>query len=174
MLPQPILQVPVATEDERGMLGIAIAKHDNGTTYVFLYYTESGGGNTGDDAPAAGNIPPAGNRLYRYDLDENSGELTNPQLLLNLPASPPPGRENIEKQHMGGKVVIGPDNNVYVGIGDVAGHRTQSENNPNGPAPDGTSGILRITQDGQIVNNALKLYKHYNRSWLSYIYYLDS
>jgi glucose/arabinose dehydrogenase len=54
---------------------------------------------------------------------------------------------------MGGKVLIGPDNNVYVGIGDVVGHNGQSENNPNGAAPDGTGGILRITQDGQIVDN---------------------
>src|ERR687885_122461 len=54
---------------------------------------------------------------------------------------------------MGGKVLIGPDNDVYVGIGDVAGHRTQSENNPKGAAPDGTGGILRITPDGQIVDN---------------------
>ena len=45
MLPQPLLQVPVATESERGMLGIAVAKHKNGPAYVFLYYTESGGGN---------------------------------------------------------------------------------------------------------------------------------
>ena len=44
MLPQPLLQVPVATESERGMLGIAVAKHKNGPAYVFLYYTESGGG----------------------------------------------------------------------------------------------------------------------------------
>jgi aldose sugar dehydrogenase len=54
---------------------------------------------------------------------------------------------------MGGKVLIGPDNNVYVGIGDVIGHSSQAENNPNGAAPDGTGGILRITQDGQIVDN---------------------
>jgi aldose sugar dehydrogenase len=49
--------------------------------------------------------------------------------------------------------LIGPDNNVYLGIGDVGGHRGQAENNPNGTAPDGTGGILRITQDGQIANN---------------------
>jgi aldose sugar dehydrogenase len=39
-----------------------------------------------------------------------------------------------------------------VGIGDVGGHKGQSENNPNGTAPDGTGGILRVTQDGQIVD----------------------
>ena len=50
VLPQPLLQIPVATESERGLLGIDVAKHSNGPTYVFLYYTESGGGKTGDDA----------------------------------------------------------------------------------------------------------------------------
>ena len=47
------------------------------------------------------------------------------------------------------KSLIGPDHNVYVGIGDVLGHRTQSENNATGPPADGTGGILRVTQDGK-------------------------
>jgi glucose/arabinose dehydrogenase len=120
---------------------------DNATT------TTANAGTRGLDT-----VPPAGNRLYRYDLDlnnnnSNNSKLTNPLLLLNLPASPPPQRAGTEKNHNGGKVLIGPDNNVYLGIGDVGGHRGQSENNPNGIAPDGTSGILRVTQDGQIVDN---------------------
>jgi glucose/arabinose dehydrogenase len=174
MLPEPLLDVNVANEAERGLLGIAIAKDDNNTNtenkddngntrHVFLYYTESGGGKDGDDTPnnatntSTSGIAPAGNRLYRYDLDlnnNNNNKLTNPKLLLNLPASPPPGREGTEKNHNGGKVLIGPDNNVYVGIGDVGGHRGQAENNLNGIAPDGTGGILRVTQDGQIVANS--------------------
>jgi glucose/arabinose dehydrogenase len=44
-----------------------------------------------------------------------------------------------------------PDNNVYVIIGDVDGHQTQAQNIESGEEPDGTSGILRITQDGQPV-----------------------
>jgi glucose/arabinose dehydrogenase len=165
LLSEPVLDVNVANVAERGLLGIAIANpnsaaengdDDNkGARHVFLYYTESGGGRDGDDASSG--VEPAGNHLYRYDVEEdgngNNIRLTHPLLLLNLPSSPPAGRENIERQHMGGKVLIGPDNNVYVGIGDVAGHRTQSENNPNSAAPDGTGGILRVTQDGQIVDN---------------------
>src|SRR5919198_4848801 len=130
MLPEPLLDVNVANQAERGMLGIAVAKSSNSssnteggnengdtntnTRHVFVYYTESGGGKDGDDAPTAGNIPPAGNRLYRYDLDENNNKLTNPLLLLNLPGSPPAvgQRPLVEKNHNGGKVVIGPDNNV--------------------------------------------------------------
>jgi aldose sugar dehydrogenase len=161
ILPQPLLDVNVANEAERGLLGIAIANDNGNSRHVFLYYTESGGGKDGDDAPnnvmntTTLGIAPAGNRLYRYDLmaSKNYIKLTNPKLLLNLPASPPPGREGTEKNHNGGKVLIGPDNNVYVGIGDVAGHRGQAENNPNGIAPDGTGGILRITQDGQVAGN---------------------
>jgi aldose sugar dehydrogenase len=181
MLPEPVLDVSVANVAERGLLGIAMANNDNGGTesgnvrHVFLYYTESGGGKDGDDEPSRtatattpdnsartntgsrglDTVPPAGNRLYRYDLDEsgNNIKLTNPLLLLNLPATPPPGREGTEKNHNAGKVLIGPDNNVYVGVGDVAGHKGQAENNPNGIPPDGTGGILRITQDGQIANN---------------------
>ncbi|MBV9178363.1 MAG: PQQ-dependent sugar dehydrogenase, partial [Nitrososphaeraceae archaeon] len=140
MLPQPLLQVPVATQSERGMLGIAVAVHKNGPTYVFLYNTESGGGKTGDDFTSG--IDPAGNHLYRYELV--NGQLVNPKLLLSLPATPGPN-------HDGGKVVIGPDNNVYVIIGDLRSRRTQAQNIVNGPPADGSGGIIRITQDGQAV-----------------------
>jgi glucose/arabinose dehydrogenase len=137
---QPLLQVPVATEGERGMLGIAVAKHKYGPTYVFLYFTESGGGKTGDDVTDG--IQPTANVLYRYELV--NGQLVNPKLLLILPATPGP-------YHDGGKVLIGPDNNVYVVIGDLRSHRTQAQNIVDGPSVDGTSGILRVTQDGQAV-----------------------
>ena len=52
-------------------------------------------------------------------------------------------------EHNGGKIRIGPDNNVYFIIGEVGGHRTQAQNNENGPEPNGLGGVLRITQDGQ-------------------------
>ena len=135
MLPQPILQVPVSTTSERGMLGIAIAKHTNGPTYVFLYYTKLGSGTQS-----------LANVLYRYELVNNQ-QLSNPKLLLNLPAIP-------GSAHNGGKVVIGPDNNVYVVIGDLKAHRTQAQNVANGPPADSTGGILRVTTDGQPIPNS--------------------
>ena len=63
MMKEPLLDVNVAVNDERGMLGIAVAKHKNGPTYVFLYFTETA--KDGDDATEGKN--PLGNRLYRYD-----------------------------------------------------------------------------------------------------------
>jgi aldose sugar dehydrogenase len=139
---QPLLQVPVATKNERGMLGIAIAKHKNGPTYVFLYFTESGGGKIGDDV--TNGVQPAANVLYRYEL--LNGQLVNPKLLLSLPAAP-------SSNHNGGKVLVGPDNNVYVVIGDLKSHRTQAQNVVDGPQVDGTGGILVVGQDSQPVTN---------------------
>jgi len=138
MMKDPLLDVNVAINDERGMLGIAIAKHKNGPTYVFLYFTET----TKDGDDASGGKNPLGNRLYRYELQNN--KLVNAKLLLDLPAIPGP-------HHNAGNVLIGPDENIYVAIGDLEDHRTQSQNIQNGSAPDGTSGILRLSQDGKVI-----------------------
>ena len=156
-LKQPLLNVSVATYGHRGMLGIAIGphpfpaahrnpnSHHNKTTttiaYVFLYYTQAQI-HTSDDVTEG--KQPLGNRLYRYELIGN--KLVNPRLLLDLPATPGAIGD-------GGKVIIGPDKNVYVTIGDVGinGHNTKAQNIQNGSEPDGTSGILRVNQDGQPV-----------------------
>src|SRR5919206_4468725 len=132
--PQPVLDVSVASQSERGMLGIAVAKpSDNNNlspTYVFVSYTETKV--EGSDICPNLNycVPghdPIGNRLYRYEFDSNTGKLVNPMLLLDLPAVPGP-------PHNGGKIIIGPDKNVYIGIGDVGKHRSESENSVRSPA----------------------------------------
>jgi aldose sugar dehydrogenase len=136
--PEPLLDVAVANDGERGMLGAAVSRENETTTYVFLYFTESGGGVDGDDMQG---VLPAGNRLYRYELQGD--QLVNPKILLDLPAVPGP-------RYNGGPVVIAPDNNVYVIIGDVGGHATRVQNFENGSAADGTSGILRIGKNGEV------------------------
>jgi aldose sugar dehydrogenase len=147
LLGQPLLDVNVATSVERGMCGIVISKHDS-KTYVFLYYTEISG-NDGEDRQGK---EPMGNRLYRYELVDN--KLINPTLLLDLPATPGP-------RHNGGAIIIGPDNNLYVPIGDVDGSfrgpssQTITQNYQSGKDADGRSGILRITQDGQPVGEGI-------------------
>jgi glucose/arabinose dehydrogenase len=142
MLPTPVLTVDVATEVERCMCGIAVSKSDSGTVYVFLYFTEAEDGS----GSSSSSSEPIGNRLYRYEWVND--QLVNPILLLDLPATPGP-------RHNGGVVRIGPDNNVYLVIGDVDGHQTQAQNQQSGgEEPDGTSGILRITQDGKPVGSS--------------------
>ena len=139
LLPTPVLTVDVATEVERCMCGIAVSKSDSGTVYVFLYFTEA-------DRSGGISSESIGNRLYRYEWVND--QLVSPILLLDLPATPGP-------RHNGGVVRIGPDNNVYVIIGDVDGHETLAQNQESGEEADGTSGILRITQDGKPVGSSI-------------------
>jgi aldose sugar dehydrogenase len=131
--PQPVLQVSVNTESERGLLGIATmpgggsqggssSGGGKNTTTVFLYYTEA---------------DPLRNRVYKYQW--NGQSLVNPTLILDLPAEPGPN-------HDGGKLAIGPDNYLYAIIGDL-NHDGQLQNFADGPAPDDTSGIFRINRD---------------------------
>ena len=121
---QPILQVPVNTENERGLLGVAFSNSSNGNqgttdTDVFLYHTE------GD---------PLRNRIYKYQW--NGETLINPSLILDLPAEPGPN-------HDGGKIIIGPDGYLYAVLGDL-NHDGQLQNFPDGLPPDDTGSIFRI------------------------------
>jgi len=131
--PEPLLKVNIASQVERGMLGIAVSKKDNSSTYFFLYFTEV------VNSTKNNNKGELSNRVYRYELVDN--KLVNPKLLLDLPATPGP-------RHNGGAIIIGNDGNLYVPIGDVDGHATEVQNIADGGPPDGTGGILRITQDG--------------------------
>ncbi len=142
----PLLDVPVANGIERGLLGIAVSKQADGKMFVFLSYTESGNDEDGSDVD--GQVDPSGNRLYRYEYVD--GQLINPLLLLDLTATP----INFRGEHNGGKILIGPDNNVYFMVGEVGGHRTQAQNIMDGPGPNGLGGVLRITQDGGIVDSS--------------------
>ena len=135
MLAEPLLRVNVSSEVERGMLGIATSQdNQTGKSNVFLYYTESEGGE------------PVASRLYRYELTNE--KLVNPVLLLDLPAVPGP-------RHNAGNIMIGPDNNLYVSVGDLDGHITSAQNIKGAIGLDGSSAILKITQDGQAVGQGM-------------------
>jgi aldose sugar dehydrogenase len=142
MLAEPLLDVPVATLLERGMLGMAIAKDENGPTYVFLYYTLA----AEDREDVERGKTPLGNRLVRYELV--NGTLEEPGFLFSIAATP-------RASHNSGEVIVGPDGNIYFVVGDIGGHGGRAQNVHNGSAPEGTSSIFRITQDGQSAGNIL-------------------
>ena len=78
-------------------------------------------------------------------------KLVNPTSYL-IPVTPWP-------RHLGGSIVIGPDNNLYISVGGVdESHKawefeTETQNFPDGAKPDGRGGILRITLDGEPVSS---------------------
>ena len=133
--PQPILQVPVLNNSERGLLGVAIANTttDSSTKTVFLYYTEP----VGDQAR---------NRIYRYEWN-GVNNLTGGRLILDLPGEPGPN-------HNGGKMQIGPDGMLYTVKGDL-NRDGMLQNVGDGPPPDDTSVILRVDYNGNGVGNVL-------------------
>lgn len=147
ILEKPLLDVDVANSVERGMCGIAVF-NTSSKTYVFLYFTEING-KDGDDRKGK---EPEGNRLYRYELVDD--RLVDPVLLLDLPAIPGP-------RHNGGAIEIGPDQNIYIPVGDIDSSfntfytATQTQNFADGIAADGRSGILRVTQDGKPVGEGI-------------------
>ena len=163
ILNEPVLDVNVASQSERGLLGIAIlntkgltnpdtttneeAQEENNLNNeikVFLFFTET------EDVDN-GNI--LGNRLYKYDFID--GKLVNPALLLDLPFLPGPS-------HNGGVLDIGPDNNLYLIVGDInregnPEYLTLAQNIEDSKMPDGRGGVLRITIDGETVNDGFTL-----------------
>jgi glucose/arabinose dehydrogenase len=114
-----------------------------------LFFTEAGE-SKGDTSGS--------NRVYKYQLVENNTKLANPTLLLDLPAMP-------DDSHVGGALQVGPDNNLYLTIGDQRptafdrtddpDSQTKAQNYVDGKEPDGRSGILRITQAGGVVGEGI-------------------
>ena len=138
---KPVLQIPVDTKSERGLLGIAVMNNtntniasnniNNNNKIVFLYYTESNG-------------EELRNKIYKYDWNGETKILSNPTLILDLPALPGPN-------HDGGKLLIGPDQYLYAIIGDL-NHRGKLQNLIGGTNPDDTSAIFRVNpSDGSAV-----------------------
>src|SRR5687768_8881971 len=129
----PVLEVDVNSNNERGLLGIAIMNNDT----VFLYYTES----SSSSSSSSEDNELLRNRVYKYQWNDEEKILVNPTLILDLPALPGPN-------HDGGKLIIGPDNFLYAVIGDL-NHMGKLQNVVNGPDPDDTGVIFRVNpEDG--------------------------
>lgn len=122
-----VLSAKVDPKAERGLLGIDVlqmgAKNDD---YVFIYLTER----TNEEYGVR-------NRVYRYNW--NGTNLSHPVTLLDLPGEPGP-------YHNGGKIKIGPDNQLYVVIGDLTNPSTILQNHvlDSDSGPNNTSVIMRI------------------------------
>ena len=176
ILPEPVLDVNVASQSERGLLGIAIMRpndlpnsfasnitdekspNNNESNFVntkkvkvFLYYTETKDIDNGEIL---------GNRLYQYDFIDD--KLVSPKQLLDLPFLP-------GQSHNGGVLEIGPDNNLYIIVGDInyegiPEYVTLAQNIEDSILPDGREGVLRITPEGETVNDKFTLGKEGNLS----------
>jgi aldose sugar dehydrogenase len=158
---QPVLKVKVNSENELGLLGIAILKDID---YRQIYYQDdvtnkkvanAVNNNTAGKTRETNNATTYAflyftelknktnsssedmlrNSIYRYEW--NGKSLVNPALIFTLPAKP-------GLYHDGGKLVIGPDNSLYAVIGDLNSIYGTAQNHDSRRESNGTSGILRI------------------------------
>lgn len=158
IIEKPLLQIEVSKKDERGLLGVAISERKTSdpasdtlvndidiTHNVFLYTVQCEGKGTSQNCE---------NRIYRYELDNRNNLLINPKMLLAIPSFP-------EASHVGGIVKVGPDGNLYLTVGNfqrtvpLTVYESKSQNYEAGHDFDGRGGILRITQDGEPVNEGI-------------------
>jgi aldose sugar dehydrogenase len=167
----PVLELDVDSEGERGLLGIAVAnasenegnKGQDNPRYVFLYYTEKVQRTNDHCTEECERNEILVNRLYRYEFVDD--RLTNARMLVEIPVGS--GESLSEdgasyRQHFGGAITIGPDNNIYLVTGDGGiCHRScqkavdsgflnaQTANKRDGDQAVGRGGILYLTQDGE-------------------------
>ncbi len=92
----PILDLNISNARDSGLIGITSTAVGN-KTYVFLFIHFMDG---------------LGNRVYRYEWNASGLDLDSPIRILDLPSAPSPIND-------GGKVIIGPDGQLYTVIGDL-------------------------------------------------------
>jgi glucose/arabinose dehydrogenase len=147
-----VLDLPVNFGSERGLLGIALHPSFPDTNLVYLYWTES---TTGADTEVLSETPFLGNRVDRFTWD-GSGlvfdrNLIRIRAIQQDGAAEPPGQGDegqIERgNHDAGVIAFGPDEKLYVLIGDV-GRRGQLQNLPSGPTLTGLGPTVPDDQFG--------------------------
>ncbi|MGH3012215.1 MAG: PQQ-dependent sugar dehydrogenase [Gaiellaceae bacterium] len=132
--PDPVLDLAVNFQSERGLLGMALDRRFHVNGYVYLYWTES---STGADTNVNAEVPLLGNRVDRFVW--NGSTLTFDQNVIMLRAAQPavpavPGpAQNAAGNHDGGVLRVGRDGKLYIFIGDT-GRRGWTQNLRCGPA----------------------------------------
>lgn len=130
LLPDPMVDVPVVFNAERGLLGIALHPNFDQNGWLYLYYTRSSEGDTRTGSAAVDN------RVVRFTVNGNVA-VGDETLIISLPVRP-------GGNHNGGNIHFGPDGKLYITIGDVV-------DSSNSQKIDSLAGrILRLNDDGSI------------------------
>src|SRR5437667_2689773 len=124
LLATPFVTLSVDSVGERGLLGVAFDPHFTLNHYIYLYYTVPG--------------TPAHNRVIRFTANGDVVVPGSGRVILELNSL------STATNHNGGALHFGPEDNLYVAVGDNAkGSNSQNLSNLFGK-------ILRIASDGTI------------------------
>ena len=127
LLPTPFLTVPVDSQGERGLLGVAFDPNFVSNQLVYVYYTAT--------------TPTIHNRISRFTASGDVALTGSETIILELP------NLSAATNHNGGAIHFGPDGLLYAAVGDNAnGANAQSLGTRLGK-------LLRITSTGAIPAN---------------------
>ncbi|HWP31175.1 MAG TPA: PQQ-dependent sugar dehydrogenase, partial [Fimbriimonadales bacterium] len=133
-----VLDLPVENDGESGLLGIELDPNFTTNGRVYVYYSH---------APQDGG-PFDGNRLEKFIW--NGTTLVFEKLLWEVPFD---NTQNNGPGHQGGEVHIGPDEKLYLSIGDMTRGGLSNgriEQNTSTTAVAGAGAIYRLNLDGTI------------------------
>ncbi len=128
-----VLDLPVNSFSERGLLGIALDPNFTSNRGVYLYWTQS---SVGVDTTDGAAVPLLGNRVDRFVW--NGSTLTLDRNLIQLRAFQADAGQPLRGNQNGGVLRFGPDGKLYIVVGDE-GRRGQTQNLANGPLGPGIS-----------------------------------
>jgi aldose sugar dehydrogenase len=123
-----VLDLPVNSASERGLLGIALHPRFKRNHWVYLFWSES---RTGADSSTLDGVRLMGNRIDRFEWTGDGLEFDRSILqfrAFQADATNPVLRAN----HNGGVLRFGPDGKLYAIVGDT-GRRGQLQNLAAGP-----------------------------------------
>jgi glucose/arabinose dehydrogenase len=130
LLESPVLNLPVDSRGERGLLGVAVDPAFARTGHIFVYFTSRGSGRV-----------PIHNRVVRFTMSRDRVVAGSGRLILRL--------DNLSRatNHNGGAIHFGRDGRLYIAVGDNAnGANAQSFRTLKGK-------MLRINKNGTIPRN---------------------
>ncbi len=153
-----MLDLPVNSASERGLLSIALHPDFRHNGWVYLFWSES---KSGADSAALDDVPTRGNRVDRFTW--NGSTLAFDRTLRRFRSFQADEGQPLRGNHNGGVMRFGPDRKLYVIVGDT-GRRGQMQNLVDGPFGEGidddqfggpdpdnnhlTGVILRLNDDG--------------------------
>jgi glucose/arabinose dehydrogenase len=154
-LPNTVLDLPVNSASERGMLGIALHPDFAENGFVYLFWTES---SMGVDTTNIDSTPVLGNRVDRYVW--NGSSLAFDRNLIHLRAFQQDPGQSSRGNHNGGVLRFGADGKLYIMFGDNGRRGFLQNVTSGGPVPDDQYGgpepddahltgvVFRLNDDG--------------------------
>jgi aldose sugar dehydrogenase len=135
--PTIALDLPVANDDERGLLGVTLDPNFATNHFVYAYYSATSGGDGG---------PWVENRVSRFFWN---GSTLGSEVILRTLSSVNDGQA-IGPNHDAGPILFGPDGLLYGTTGDLNRNGAEQNNQASANVSAKVGGIYRLNANGSV------------------------